>query len=145
MTCFRKAIVRGVSAVVALLALGAGIASAHTVRFEVKLNAHFTEQPGPPDITSNAGWDYFSGRVSSTKLRCAEFRNVRVYRQVPGDDPGSSPTMSDAEGFWRLNSEDPPNGTYYAKTARKTLKSTSAHTHACKQATSQDVVVVGQP
>ncbi len=141
----RKPIAIVASLTFAMLVLGASVASAHTVRFDSKLNAHFTEQPGPPDLVTNAGHDYFSGRISSPKLACAAFRPLRVFYVQPGPDPGAPRTLSDADGFWRFNSEDPPNGRYYARAPRKALKKTSAHTHVCKRARSQDFVVAGQP
>jgi hypothetical protein len=140
----RKTIVVAVSASVAALALGAGVASAHTVRFDSQVTAHFTEQPGPPAIDSDAGWDYFSGRVNSTKQACKSRREVYVFLKQRGEDP-LWPTQTNGDGFWRLLVEDPPNDTYYARALRKVLRNTSAHSHVCKAARSQDVVVAGQP
>lgn len=140
----RKNIAFTITAMVATLALGAVVASAHTTRFDSNLTAHFTERPGPIEIDGPGGRDYFSGRVVSPKPACKRNRVVRVYLQRPGTDPYET-TVSDADGVWRLYSEDPPNATYYAKAARKVLKNTSTHTHLCRRARSRDIVVTGQP
>ncbi|MGI9019737.1 MAG: hypothetical protein ACR2G3_03380 [Solirubrobacterales bacterium] len=140
----RKNIARTTIALIAALALGAGVATAHTTHFDSKLTAHFTEQPGPLEIDGPGGRDYFSGRVVSPKPACTRKPVVRVYLQQPGTDPHKT-AMSDADGIWWLYSEDPPNGTYYARAGRKVLKNTSAHTHLCKRARSRDFVVTGQP
>ena len=144
MTNVRKVIALTASVTIAAVTLGAGIASAHTIRFDSNLTAHFTEVAGAPDISGPAGRDYFSGRVTSPKPACKANRLVRVYRKVPGPDP-SAATRTNSDGRWRIESEDPPNDTYYAKTPKKVLRNTAAHTHICKRARSQDFVVAGQP
>ena len=140
----RKLSLLAASAAVAALTFGGGIASAHTVRFNSNLTARFTEVPGPPDISGTGGWDYFSGRVTSPKAPCKPMRIVRIDDYEPETNP-SPPIVTNSDGYWRLDVEDPANRTYYAKAKRKVLKNTAAHTHICKPARSKDFVVNDQP
>lgn len=131
--------------VLAALTLGAGVASAHDVRFDTKLTARFSEQPDVQKRGNGASTDYFSGRVISQRTSCERNRGVRVFRKVPGDDVRIGVIdRSDGDGRWQVLREDPPDGTYYAKTARKVLRDTRAHSHICKRARSRDIVVEGQ-
>lgn len=146
MTPTRKTIVVAASTVLAPLTLGAGVASAHDVRIDTRLTAHFSNRqdaPSPRGIIFERT-DYFSGRLISQKPRCEQDRRVRVFRKVPGDDIRMGADISDEEGRWRVEFEDPPNDTYYAKTGRKVLKNSPAHLHICKRARSQDMIVEGQ-
>ena len=132
-----------VAAAVAALTLGGGIASAHTVRFNSNLTARFTEVPGPPDNSSPAGRDYFSGRVTSSKDACKK-RLLQIHDYEP-ETVSSLPIATNSDGRWRLEVENPANRTYYAKIAKKVLRNTARHTHICKPARSPDFVVTDQP
>jgi hypothetical protein len=136
------------SAAAAVLALGADVASAHTVRYDSQVAASFVEVPGPPtNPDSGAGWDYFSGTVASPKHLCEAGRTVRVYPQQPGSDPAPMLFLATASpsGFWKYHFEDPPNGTYHARAARRVLASSATHTHVCRHASSPDFAVADQP
>ena len=126
------------------LILGSSASSAHTIRYGSDVSAAFQEVPGPvtnPD--SGAGWDHFLGRVTSPFHPCEAGRTVRVFRTKP-----PSPaflTTAGRNGVWKSYREDPANGTYYARAARRVIFESETHLHVCRAARSPDFAVTGQP
>jgi hypothetical protein len=130
---------------VALLAIGAGVASAHTVRFDSSTTFRFTDREGEGPTDPDLEDDFFAGRITSLKPACERGRIVRVFREVVGaPDDLVTATSSEADGSWSVLHEDPGAGTYYAKVLRKDI-SRAGHDHVCRPAVSQDRFVNDQP
>jgi hypothetical protein len=120
------------AAVLSLLAVGAGVATAHTFRAASEVT-----------ITYNDAQDRFQGRVSSERPRCVKNRLVVVFRDNPGDDaPVGSDTTND-NGFWTVEQKN-ARGDFYAKVFRRKHTSTG-HTHVCRADVSPTITVEATP
>jgi len=120
------------AAVLSLLAVGVGVAAAHTFRADSEVT-----------ITYNDAKERFQGRVSSDRPRCVKNRLVVVFRDNPGEDaPVGSDTTND-NGFWSVEEKN-ARGDFYAKVLRR--KQTSAgHTHVCRADLSPTITVEATP
>lgn len=126
----------GLTAALAVAAVGfAGIASAHTVKFDSAISAKYEK----PTKTKPAA---FAGEVSSPKARCMKNRDVNVrMRLTDGTTPVVAKGSTDAAGEWRIEFADLAKGTYFAQVKKKALRKNSDHKHVCKRAFSKDVKV----
>lgn len=105
--------------VAGLLALGGGVAVAHTERFESNVNIRY-----------NAAKDRFQGHVRSEKPQCERRRNVVVYKKTPGAaNPEVGSDRTNENGYWRVPVSS-ANGEYYARVLRR-VRATGSHKHVC--------------
>jgi hypothetical protein len=90
------------------------------------------------DFTPDVASDRFAGQVSSKKAFCERGRSITLYRVV-GDssvpDEKVDTTKTDRSGVWSKGVGNAQAGTYYAKAAKKVVKS-RRHKHVCKVAKS---------
>lgn len=117
---------------VATVALGAGLASAHTKKFNTEVTINFT---------AGLYFDTFDGEVNSNTNACERNRQVKVKRVEPGKDPVFGTDISDAQGEWEVSNGFAPPGDYYATVKKKVLKKTNNHKHICKADKSPTIVV----
>ncbi len=82
--------------------------------------------------------DAFSGEVTSSKKACTKSRKVKVFESTV--ELFSDPIVTDADGHWEAEIEDPGDGTYFAKVAKKKIGSGN-HKRLCKAAKSSNLVV----
>ncbi len=124
------------TAALAVAALGlAGIASAHTVKFDSAISAKYEK----PTKSKPAA---FAGTVSSPKARCMKNRDVNVrMRLTDGSTSVVGSGSTDAAGNWRIEFADLAKGTYFAQVKKKALRKNDEHKHVCKRAFSKDVKV----
>jgi len=118
------------AAAIAVLVLGAGVASAHTAAFSSEVTIAFRDRAQPePNVQEG---DNFNGRVTSPKPACVRNRMVNVFRVVEFEpDVFIGQDVTDADGRWILVFDDAPQGDYYARISNKTLRDTAAHDHSC--------------
>jgi hypothetical protein len=112
----------------AVLAVGAGVASAHTTSF----NSTVT-------IDYDAG--FFFGTVSSPKPGCVPNRLVKLFREEGNNDTFLGSDRTDQEGDWEIASGISAGTPYYVKVTRKDIGG-SAHDHVCKAAKSGNLAVL---
>ncbi|MDX6586236.1 MAG: hypothetical protein QOI31_709 [Solirubrobacterales bacterium] len=84
--------------------------------------------------------DVLGGDVTSQKKSCTKSRDVELFTDHA---LFFDPFLTDANGHWEIAIEDPGDGTYFAKVAKKRTGS-GQHKHICKSATSPDLVVVDE-
>ena len=121
-----------IAVVGAVLATG-GVASAHTERYESRINAAYSEQQG--------SHGYFYGRVLSERAGCERNRTVTVLRREEGPDEIIGTTRTDVNGAWGLAVKNPREGTYYAVVTRKVQRFDNEHNHDCRRRLSTNVFV----
>jgi hypothetical protein len=126
--------------------LAAGLATAIALAgFASMAVAHKTaiDSQHALDFTPDVASDRFTGQVSSTKAFCERGRSITLYRVV-GDssvsDQEVATATTDSSGVWSKGVGDAQAGTYYAKAAKKVVKS-NRHKHVCKAATTSPLSV----
>jgi hypothetical protein len=91
MTSFRKTLALAATTAVALLAIGAGAASAHTVRFDAAVTIDYNDSAG-----------HFFGTVSSPRAGCVPRRLVTLYRDDEGADTALGSDRTNQAGNWQV-------------------------------------------
>jgi hypothetical protein len=86
-----RLVAASVAAAIATLALAAGVASAHTVRFESEVTIEYSADPST-----------FFGTVSSPRVGCVPRRLVTLYEEAPGADTALGSDRTNQEGDWRI-------------------------------------------
>jgi hypothetical protein len=120
------------TAVLALLAVGAGIATAHNFRADSRVT-----------ITYNDAKDRFQGRVSSERPSCERNRLVVVFRDNPNQDSPVGGDRTNDNGFWAVP-ENNPHGEFYAKVFRRKV-TRQGHIHVCRADRSPTITVEATP
>ncbi len=120
------------AAVLSLLAVGAGVAAAHTFRADSEVT-----------ITYNDAKERFQGRVSSERPRCEKNRLVVVFRDSPGEDAPVGSDMTNDNGFWAVEAKN-PRGDFYAKVFRR-VRTSEGHRHVCRAGVSPTITVEATP
>jgi hypothetical protein len=141
-----KGCVVAAAAVMTVLVVGGGTATAHSTTFSSEVTIEWADFEHP----SVDGRDYFRGNVTSDKNPCeGNFRTLKVFRELGAADqlvattftyPGP-PASAQPRGFWYQEVEDPGSGTYYARAAKRDLDERRAHAHICTAARSPDLAV----
>jgi hypothetical protein len=122
-----------IASMIAVFAIGATVATAHTAKYRTRVTIHFS---GGPYGNS------FFGKVKSRKAACVRHRKVKVFRQKPGADKQFGTTStSDTAGNWNVTNGNASPGDYYAKAKRKVLKHNANHFHVCKRGRSATISV----
>ena len=132
---FRKTI--GLSAVtaIALLALGAGVASAHTTSFRSTVEMTWHDDPG-----SRGG--RFEGTLASPRAACLDERTVKLFRVDTEPNQLVTSTSTNSLGDWVVFVGGVDwDGTYAAKVVRKDLVAGRRHNHICRADRSPDLPV----
>jgi hypothetical protein len=114
-------------AVVALLGMEAGVASAHSFRADSKVTMRY-----------NADKERFQGHVISRRAACVGFRRVVIHRATPGDDPAVGEVRSNREGFWKAGEAVNPQGDFYARVVRR-VRTRDDHSHVCRADVSRTI------
>ena len=128
-----RRIVIGLSVVGLVMAVGAGIATAHKTKF-------------PSTATLAINDKDAAGTVTSSKGKCRKNRTVKVFRQAEGGS-AFKPTLvatteSDKGGRWQTKLAGKTKGqTFFAKAAKKVLRKNRRHKHICKPAFSGTITV----
>jgi hypothetical protein len=132
MTPFRKTLVLAATTAVAVLATGAGVASAHTVRFDSDVSLQLGVNP----ITSTY---IFSGDVTSPRGGCVADRRVTLFRELDGADEATGSDRSDENGLWSVSkhTSEVPGGSFYYAQVKKRDIGPSGHDHICRGARSE--------
>jgi hypothetical protein len=110
---------------VAVLALTAGVASAHKTSTKSKViitNA----------ITTDMGASFdFLGVITSDKASCEKNRKVKLFFVDEKAGPQPMGTDQDADATWEVNVPEPPSGNYIARVIKK-VGGSGNHRHVCK-------------
>ena len=129
-----KRILVALSVVGLVMAVGAGIATAHKTKFSSTATlAAINDKEA-------------AGTVGSSKGKCRKNRKVKVFRQAEGG-PAFKPTLvattqSDKGGKWQTRLAGKTKGeTFFAKAPKKALRKKRRHKHICKPATSGTITV----
>jgi hypothetical protein len=119
----------------ATLALGAGVASAHTTRFDSDVSIQLGVNP----ITSTY---IFNGDVTSPRAGCVANRRVTVFRKLGGADQPMGSDRSDQSGAWEVSrhTSEVPDGDYYARVKPRDT-GPAGHNHICRGARSETIFV----
>jgi hypothetical protein len=137
MTPFRKTLVLAATTAVAALATGAGVASAHTTRFDSDVSI----QVGVSFPTNSY---VFNGDVTSPRGGCVADRRVTLFRDEPsGADVAMGSDRSDENGSWSVSkpiSEVPGNTRYYAQVKKRDI-GRPGHDHICRGARSGTIEI----
>jgi hypothetical protein len=120
------------AAVLCLLAVGAGVAAAHTFRADSEVTIRY-----------NDAEDRFQGRVLSERPSCERNRLVVVFRDNPNQDSPVGGDVTNDNGRWRVP-ENNPRGDYYAKVFRRKV-TREGHTHVCRADVSPTITVEATP
>jgi hypothetical protein len=131
-----------VATLLATLALGTGIASAHDTGFNSRVTIHWEDE-----VTQPGG--RFEGKVTSSNAGCVAQREVKLL-EVIGDstepDRLVGTLTTDSSGDWGVSVVGGDwDGTYYARVVRKDRRPASAaHDHICRGDRSPDLPVNDQ-
>ena len=129
-----RRIVIGLSVVGLVMAVGAGIATAHKTKF-----------PSTATLAAINDKDA-AGTVASSKGKCRKNRTVKVFRQAEGGS-AFKPTLvatteSDKGGRWQTKLAGKTKGqTFFAKATKKVLRKNRRHKHICTPAFSDTITV----
>jgi hypothetical protein len=126
---FRTILALAATTAVALLAIGAGVASAHTVRFDSEVTIEYSADPST-----------FFGTVSSPRVGCVPRRLVTLYEEAPGADTALGSDRTNQEGDWRIPEPLGDGGIFYARVARRDMGG-PGHDHICKAAKSDGLAI----
>lgn len=119
-----------VGTVAGLLAIGGGVAVAHTESFESSVTIQY-----------NAAEDRFQGHVGSERPQCERRRKVVVHMKTPGaEDPRVGSDRTNENGHWRVVPTSSAPGEYYARVLRR-VRATGSHKHVCQRARSSTIDV----
>jgi len=118
----KKLIYVSLGALVAMSVIGAGLAIAHSKKYETTTSIKF--------VGSSYG-DSFNGKVKSEKGACIDKRKVVVVRNRDDFKVGEDTTGDD--GKWEIELQAfADTGTYHAEVKKRTLKKDKKHSHICK-------------
>jgi hypothetical protein len=128
-------VVLAATTAVAVLASGAGVASAHTVRFDSDVSIGHGVNP----IEST---DLFHGEVTSPRTGCAAQRRVTVFQKLDGADQAMGSDRSNQSGAWEVSrhTSEVPDGNYYARVKARDI-GPAGHNHICGGARSETIFV----
>ena len=109
-------------ALVAGVALGAGIASAHEVHYNSNVSMV---------LVGTMGGIRAQGEVNSPKAGCEPDRLVKLFHKDGGPDTKVGKDTTNNNGEYQINmGTSPDGGTYYAKVIKRNIGS-GAHDHIC--------------
>lgn len=118
----RKTIALAATAAIAVLALGVGLASAHTTSFNSTVTIDWNGQ--------------FFGTVSPPRAGCVPNRLVKLFQKDAGPDTFLGSDRTDQQGDWQVNTPA-ADDLYYAKVTLKDIGG-AGHDHICRADRSPD-------
>jgi hypothetical protein len=119
---------------ISVLALSAGVASAHTTRFDSDVSLQLGVNP----ITSTF---IFNGDVTSPRGGCVADRRVTLYRELDGADEATGSDRTDENGLWSVSkhTSEVPGGSFYYAQVKKRDIGRPGHDHVCRGARSETI------
>jgi hypothetical protein len=123
------------AAMVPLAALLASSAAAHTTKIESQHQISF--------VPSETGGTW-KGAVTSKKALCERGRKITLFLVNGNESVPVANETTGSDGKWSRDVLGDPDGTYFAKAAKK-VKKRRHHKYVCKSATSNSVTVTTPP
>jgi hypothetical protein len=101
--------------VVSLVALGAGVASATTIKYDTAFKKF--------EFQSDASGGEFKGKLASRKGACIKQRKVKLIRKHSGNEQKLGSDKTNGKGKWDidLSTGQLKNGKYFAEVTKKDL------------------------